>query len=163
MWHAPTRTWGTSELRPSTHAEFFKKKKGVFSRQAINKLQADGWERPSKVWAHMVLHLPHPESGFGVTFNDVTNPVRLAVTKDDAFCTTTSRFVVWVGVFSQERQELLFPKDDLRDSSSWSSPPLMILRDIHSKLITQYDFREVCAPSQSQIKARASGGRKKKN
>jgi hypothetical protein len=31
------------------------------------------------------------------------------------------------------------PKDDVRDSSSWSSPPLMLLRDIHSKLITQYE------------------------
>ena len=42
------------------------------------------------------------------------------------------------------------PKDDLRDSSSWSSPPLLLLRDIHSKLLTQYDCKEVCAPSQSQ-------------
>ncbi len=42
-------------------------------------------------------------------------------------------------------------KDDLRDSSSWSSAPLMLFRDIHSKLITQYDCKEVCAPSQSQV------------
>ena len=47
------------------------------------------------------------------------------------------------------------PKDDLRDSSSWSSPPLMLLCDIHSKLITQYDCKEVCAPSQSQVNAGA--------
>ncbi len=40
----------------------------------------------SKAWAHMVLHLPHAEGGFGVTFNDDT--------KDAAFYTTTSRFVV---------------------------------------------------------------------
>ena len=50
------------------------------------------------------------------------------------------------------------PKDDLRDSSSWSSPPLMLLRDIHSKLLTQYDCKEVCAPSPSQVNAGASGG-----
>ncbi len=43
------------------------------------------------------------------------------------------------------------PKDDLRDSSSWSSPPLVLLRDIHSKLIDQYDCKEVCAPSASQV------------
>ncbi len=43
------------------------------------------------------------------------------------------------------------PKDDLRDSSSWSSPPLMLLRDIHSKLIDQYDCKEVCASSPSQV------------
>ncbi len=43
------------------------------------------------------------------------------------------------------------PKDDLRDSSSWSSSPLMLLRDIHSKLIDQYDCKEVCAPSPSQV------------
>jgi hypothetical protein len=50
---------------------------------------------------------------------------------------------------------LWLPKDDLRDSSSWSSPPLILLRDIHSKLITQYDCKEVCAPSQSQVNAGA--------
>ena len=77
-----------------------------------------------------------------MTFNDVT--------KDAAFYTTTSRFVAWLGAFSQERQKLWLPKDDLRDSSSWSSPPLLLLRDIHSKLLTQYDCKEVCAPSQSQ-------------
>jgi hypothetical protein len=56
-----------------------------------------------------------------------------------------------MGVFSQVRQELWLPKDDLRDSSSWSSPPLILLRDIHSKLIDQYDYKEVCAPSPSQV------------
>jgi hypothetical protein len=34
----------------------------------------------------MVLHLTHPEGGFGVTFNDVC--------KDTAFYTATSHFVV---------------------------------------------------------------------
>jgi hypothetical protein len=46
---------------------------------------------------------------------------------------------------------LWLPKDDLRDSSSWSSSPLVLLRDIHSKILTQYDCKEVCAPSQSQV------------
>ena len=50
----------------------------------------------------------------------------------------------------QERQELWLSQDALRDSSSWSSSPLLLLRDIHSKLLTQYDCKEVCAPSQSQ-------------
>jgi hypothetical protein len=90
----------------------------------------DGWDTSSKDWAHMVLQLPHTEGGFGVPFN--------CVTKDATFYTTTSRFVVWLGAFPQERQELWLPKDDLRDSSSWSSPPLVLLRDIHSKLIDQY-------------------------
>ena len=48
------------------------------------------------------------------------------------------------------------PEDDLRDSSSWSSPPLLILRDIHSKLLTKNDCKEVCAPSQSQVNVGAS-------
>jgi hypothetical protein len=91
----------------------------------------------------MVLHLPDAEGGFGVTFN--------CVTKDAAFYTTTSRFVSWIGDFSQERQKLWLPKDDLRDSSSWSSSPLVLLRDIHSKLLTQYDCKEVCSSSQSQV------------
>ncbi len=47
--------------------------------------QADGWDYSCKAWRHMVLHLPHAEGGFGVTFNDVT--------EDTAFYVTTSRFV----------------------------------------------------------------------
>ena len=97
---------------------------------------------------YMVLHLPHGEGGFGVSFNYVT--------KDAAFYTTTSHFVSWIGAFSQVRQELWLPKDDLRDSSSWSSPPLVLLRDLHTKLITQYDCKEVCVSSQSQVNVGAS-------
>jgi hypothetical protein len=78
-----------------------------------------------------------------VTFNDVT--------KDATFYTTTSHFVAWLGDFPQERQKLWLTKDDLRDSSSWASPPLVLLRDIHSKLLTQYDSKEVCVQSQSQV------------
>jgi hypothetical protein len=47
-------------------------------------------------------------------------------------------------------------KDELRDSSSWSSSPLVLLRDIHANLIAQYDCKEVCAPSQSQANIGAS-------
>jgi hypothetical protein len=61
-----------------------------------------------------------------------------------------------MGAFSQERQKLWLPKNDLRDSSSWSSPPLLLLRDIHSRLVTQYDCKEVCAPSQPQGNVRTS-------
>jgi hypothetical protein len=98
----------------------------------------------------MSIHLPHAEGVFGVTFNDVT--------KDAAFYTTTSRFVTWFGAFPQERQKLWLPKDDLRDSSSWASPPLVLLRDIHSKLLTHYDCKEVCAQSQSQVNVGAGAG-----
>ena len=62
---------------------------------------ADRWDPVSKAWAHMVLHLPHAEGGFGVTFNDIT--------KDAAFYTATSRFVAWLGAFSQERHGLWLP------------------------------------------------------
>jgi hypothetical protein len=47
----------------------------------------DGWDTPSKVWTHMVLHLSYIEGGFGVTFNDVT--------KDTVFYTTTFRIPTW--------------------------------------------------------------------
>jgi hypothetical protein len=107
------------------------------------KQHTDGWDVSIKDWAHMVLHLPHTEGSFGVSFNYVT--------KDAAFYTTTSRFVSWLGVFSQERQELWLPKDDPRDSSSWSSPPLMFLRDIHFKLLHQFDCKEVRVLQPSQV------------
>ena len=81
----------------------------------------------------MVLHLPHADGGFGVQFNDIT--------KDAAFNTSTSRFVAWLGAFYQERQGLWLPKDDLKDSSSWSSTPLLLLRDIHNDLVTAMSHR----------------------
>jgi hypothetical protein len=37
-----------------------------------------------------------------------------------------------------------------------SSPPLLLLRDIHVKLLTQYDCKEVRAPSQSQVNVGAT-------
>jgi hypothetical protein len=40
---------------------------------------------------------------------------------------------------------------DLRDSSTWSSPPLLLLRDIQSNLLTHYDSKESCTPSQSHL------------
>ena len=54
----------------------------------------------------MVLHLPHAKGGFGVTLNEVT--------KDAAFYTITSRFVGWLGAFTQERQVLWLPRMTLR-------------------------------------------------
>jgi hypothetical protein len=94
----------------------------------------------------MVLHLNHAEGGSGVTFNDVT--------KDSAFYTTTSRFVAWLGAFFPERQGLWLPKDDLKDPSSWSSS--LLLRDIHSKFLSDYNCKE--ASSQSQVNVGGSGG-----
>jgi hypothetical protein len=67
--------------------------------------------------------------------------------------------VAWLGAFSQERQRLWLPKDDLQASSSWSSPPLVLLHDIYSKLLTHYDCKEGCAPSRSQARVGARGGR----
>jgi hypothetical protein len=60
-----------------------------------------------------------------------------------------SRFVAWLGAFSRERQKLWSPKDDLQDSASWSSPPLVLLRDIHNSLLFNYDCKDT-APPQSQ-------------
>jgi hypothetical protein len=114
------------------------------------KQHTDGWDSSTKDWVHMCIHLPPSEGGFGVTFNDVT--------EDAAFYSTTSHFVSRFGVFPQERQKLWFPKDDLRDSSSWASPPIVLLRDIHSKLLTQYDCKEVCVQSQSQVNVGAGTG-----
>ena len=50
------------------------------------------------------------------------------------------------------------PKDDVQDSS-WASPPLLLLRDIHSKLLTEYHCKEGCALPQSQAHVGARSGR----
>jgi hypothetical protein len=73
-----------------------------------------------------------------MTFNDIT--------QDAVFYTTTSRFVSWLGAFSQERQGLWLPKDDLKDPSSWSSPPLVLLHDIHNDLLAKYDCKDSVPP-----------------
>ena len=70
----------------------------------------------------------------------------------------THAFVAWLGAFSQERQGLWLPKDDLKDSSSWSSPPLVLLRDIHNGLLVNYDCKD-SAPPPAQPGARARPGR----
>ena len=80
------------------------------------------------------------------------------VTKDADFYTTTSRFVAWLGSFSQERQNLWLPKDDLKDPSVWSSPPLVLLRDIHDGLLAKYDCKH-SAPPPAQPGARARPAR----
>ncbi len=98
----------------------------------------------------MVLHLPHAEGDFGVTFNDVT--------KDATFYTTTWHFVAWLGTSSQERQTLWIPKDDLQDSSSWPSSPLVLLRDIHNNLLANYDCQDT-TPPQSQTGTGSRVGR----
>ena len=113
------------------------------------KHHTDGWDTANKVWTHMVLYLPHPDGGFCVQCNDIT--------KDVVFYTTTSRFVVWLGPFSQERQGLWLSKDDLKDSSSWSSTPLLVLRDIHNDLVTRYEYKDsVSLPVQSGTRRTSS-------
>ena len=101
--------------------------------------------RPWHTWSSTCL-----TQKFWVTVNDVT--------KDSAFYTTTSRFVAWLGAFSQERQGLWLPKDDLKDPSSWSSSPLLLLRDMHSKLLAEYNCKEACAPSQAQAHVGSNDG-----
>jgi hypothetical protein len=70
---------------------------------------------------------------------------------------TISHFLVWFGDFSQERQGLWLSKDDLQDSSSWSSSSFLLLRDIHSKFLSDYRCKEDCVPSQSQVNVGSSG------
>jgi hypothetical protein len=38
------------------------------------------------------------------------------------------------------------PKDDLPDSASWSSPPLVLLRDIHNGVLANYDCKDTVLP-----------------
>jgi hypothetical protein len=52
----------------------------------------------------------------------------------------TPRSLAWC--FFQDRQKLWLPKDDLQDSASWSSPPLVLLRDIHHDLLANHDCKD---------------------
>jgi hypothetical protein len=66
--------------------------------------------------------------------------------------------VSWLGSFSQERQDLWLPKDDLQDPSSWSSSSFLLLCDIHSKLLAEYNCKEGCSPSQTQTYVGSNDG-----
>ncbi len=79
--------------------------------------------------------------------------------KDAAFYTSNSRLLTWFGAFPEDRQDLWLTKNDLQDSTSWSSPPFVLLRDVHSKSLTHYDWKEGCVPSQSQSRVGDRGGR----
>ena len=70
------------------------------------------------------------------------------------------RHVLWFDLVSfqesQERQGLYLVKDELKDSSSWSSSPL--LRDIHNELLAKYDCKD-STPPPTQPGVRARPGR----
>ena len=48
-------------------------------------------------------------------------------------------------------------KDDFKDPSTWSSPPLVLLRHIHDGLLVKYDCKDT-SPPQSQPGVRARVG-----
>ncbi len=50
---------------------------------------------------------------------------------------------------------MMVPQDDLADSS-WSSSPLVLLREIHDTLVSDYDYKD-SAPSQSRSGPGAPG------
>ena len=64
--------------------------------------------------------------------------------------------VLWIDlVVSQERQSLWLPKDDLKDPSTWSSPPLVLFHDIHDGLLAKYDYKDrVSPPAQPGVRTR---------
>ena len=73
-----------------------------------------------------------------------------------------SRVVACLGDFSRDRQGLWLPKDDLKDSSSWSSTPSVLLRDIHNDLLTNYDYKD-SAPPPTQSGPRVRPGHNSEN
>ena len=83
----------------------------------------------------MLMHLPHDEGGFGVCSSNIT--------MNAAYYTSTSRFIAWLGTFSQGRQNLWMPHDNLADSATWTSPQLLLLRNIHQDLIVKYNCKEL--------------------
>ena len=92
------------------------------------------WNRDHHAWARMVMHLPHDEGGFGVCSSNIT--------MNAAYYTSTSRFIAWLGTFTQDRQNLWMPHDNLADSATWNSPQLLLLSKIHQDLLVKYNCKE---------------------
>jgi hypothetical protein len=64
--------------------------------------------------------------------------------------------MVWC--FFPGTSALWLSKDDLQDPSSWSSSPLLLLGDIHSNLLVEYNFKEGCTSSESQAHVESNDG-----
>ena len=66
--------------------------------------------------------------------------------------------VLWLGLVSLPRIDgVCGSQDDLKDSSSWSSPPgLVLLRDIQNDILSNYDCKdtEFTSPVQPGVRAR---------
>ncbi len=98
------------------------------------KQSSAAWRAEDRDWVNMVLHLPHAHGGFGVQSNQIT--------RHAAFYTTTARFVAWMGRFSPALQRAWIPTARLDDSSTWVSPPLSMLKEIHHRLLADYNCEE---------------------
>ena len=59
--------------------------------------------------------------------------------------------------FPQDHWVMWLSQDDLQDLSSWSSPPILFLRDIHSKSYPLWLWGGLCS-SQSQSRVGSRGG-----
>ena len=68
--------------------------------------------------------------------------------------------VLWLGLVLSPRtaRACSCPRMTSRTTASWSSPLLVILRDIHSQLLANYDCKD-STPPKSQTGARARGDR----
>jgi hypothetical protein len=64
--------------------------------------------------------------------------------------------VLWLGLVSLPRSDRVSgSQDDLKDSSSWCSPPLVLLRDIQNDILSNYDYKDSShAPVQPGVSPR---------
>jgi hypothetical protein len=80
----------------------------------------------------MVLHLPHAEGGFGVLYSYIT-------LCGLAWCSLPDCHGLWL------------PKDDLQ-TRPHGHRPLLLLRDIHSKLLTSSSSTSCFVSSPAEVK-----------
>jgi hypothetical protein len=86
-----------------------------------------------RAWVDMVIHLPHDHGGFGITSN--------VISRKDALYTATARFTAFMGTLPLANQSNWLP-DNLTDSSTLTSPPLLAMRSIHEEPLANYDCTE---------------------
>jgi hypothetical protein len=91
-----------------------------------------------RAWVDMVIHLPHDHGGFGITSN--------VKSRKAALYTATARFTAFVGTLPLANQSTWL-QDNLTDSSTWTSPPLLAMRSIHEELLANYDFTKDQPPN----------------
>ena len=87
-------------------------------------------------WCCVIVELPHHKGGLGIT--------PLPASGMAAFYSVTAHLVSWLGSFQHASKWVA--GQNLSDPTSWNSPALQTLKQLHCNLLTHYNCTEWAPP-----------------